>query len=127
MPLTNAGRDFIAKAIMNDSPTPYDNTNAYIGAGDSTTAFDVSQTDLQAATNKLRKGMEASYPQRAGNVLTFRALFGTAEANFAWQEWAIFNAAAAGEMLCRLVESLGTKTAAQSWQFTGQITVQVGA
>jgi hypothetical protein len=127
MPLTNAGRNFIAKAIIADSPTPFDNTNAYLGAGDSTTAFDVSHTDLQASSNKVRKAMEAGYPQRSTNVLTFRALFGTGEANFAWNEWALFNAAAAGEMLCRKVEALGTKANTQSWQLTAQITVAVGA
>ncbi len=126
MPLTNAGRDFIAKAIIDDSPTPFDNTNAYIGAGDSTATFAAAQTDLQASTNKLRKGMEAGYPQRTGNVLTFRALFGTGEGNFAWGEWGIFNHASAGEMLSRIVESLGTKENTQSWQFTVDITVAIG-
>jgi hypothetical protein len=127
MPLTNAGRDFIATAIINDSPTPFDNTHAYLGSGDSTTAFDVTHTDLQAASNKLRKAMEATYPQRAANVLTFRSLFGTSEANWAWQEWALFNAASAGVMLSRKVESLGTKTSAQSWQLTAELTVTIGS
>ncbi len=124
MPLTDAGRDWIASAVMNDGPpTFFDNTNAYLGAGDSNAAFAKAQTDLQAATNKFRKGMEASYPQRSTNVLTFRSLFGTAEANWAWEEWALFNASSGGTMLNRKVESLGTKTSAQSWQLTVTITV----
>jgi hypothetical protein len=128
MPLTTVGRNFIATAIMNDGPpTFFDNSNAYLGSGDSNTAFDAAQTDLQAATNKLRKAMEATYPQRATNVLTFRSLFATGDANWAWEEWALFNAAAAGTMLCRKVESLGTKTSAQSWQITAAITVSIGA
>ena len=127
MGLTNAGRNHIADAIIdNGPPTPFDNTNAYLGVGDSATAFAAAQTDLQAATNKLRKAMEATYPQIATNVLTFRSLFGTADANWAWEEWALFNAAAAGTMLCRKVESLGTKTSAQSWQLTATITVSIG-
>jgi hypothetical protein len=124
MALTNAGRNFIAAAIMNSGPpTFFTNSNAYLGVGDSTTAFNASHTDLQASSNKLRKAMEASYPQLATNVLTFRSLFGTSDANFSWQEWAIFNASSSGTMLCRKVEDLGTKTSAQSWQMTTDITV----
>ncbi len=125
MALTNAGRDFIADAIIdNGTPTLYTNANANMSVGDSTTAFAASQTDLQAATNKLRKAMEATYPKKNGaNVMQFRSLYGTGDANFAWQEWGVFNAAAAGIMLSRKVESLGTKTSAQSWQITVDLTV----
>lgn len=70
--------------------------------------------------------MEAGYPQRATNVLTFRSLFASGEANFAWNEWGIFNAASAGTMMARKVESLGTKTSAQSWQMTATITINAG-
>jgi hypothetical protein len=127
MPLTNAGRDFFAQAAMNDSPTFFDNSNAYLGVGDSTTAFAASQTNLQAETNKVRKAMEASYPQRAGNVLTYRSLFGTSDANFDWQEWGLFNHSSAGVMLSRKVEDLGTKADTQSWQLTADITVNIGS
>ena len=123
MALTNAGRNHIAQAILGEAVTAFNNANAYIGVGDSSTAFAGSQTDLQAATNKLRKAMDASYPTRATNVLTFRATFATTDANYAWQEWGIFNASSAGTMLSRKVESLGTKTSAQSWQMTVDITV----
>ncbi len=123
MALTNAGRNDFAAVIIGDAITDFDNANAYIGVGDSTDAFDKTETDLQAATNKFRQGMEATYPTRATNVLTFRSLFATGDANFAWQEWAVFNASTAGTMLNRKVESLGTKTSAQSWQFTVTLTV----
>ncbi len=123
MALTNAGRDDFAKDIIGESITEFDNTNAYIGVGDSTDAFDKTETDLQAPSNKFRQGMEATYPSRAANVLTFRSLFATGDANFAWQEWGVFNASSGGTMLNRKVESLGTKTSAQSWQFTVTLTV----
>lgn len=126
MGMTNAYRDFQAQAAIGEAVAAFSNANAHIGAGDSTTAFAATQTDLQAATNKLRKAQEASYPTRSGNVLTFRSLFGTADANWAWQEWAIFNASSAGVMMCRKVESLGTKTSAQSWQVTATITINAG-
>jgi hypothetical protein len=125
MPLTESGRNAIAAALVADSFTAFDNGNAYIGAGDSNTAFSASQTDLQASSNKLRKGMEATYPQRTDNVMTFRSLFGTSDANWNWLEWGIFNASSAGTMLTRKQEDLGTKTSAQSWQFTAELTVSI--
>ena len=123
MALTTAGRDLIAKALHGTSFNNFAAANAHIGVGDSTTVFSAAHTDLQAASNKLRKPMESTYPTLATNALTFRSLFGTGDANFAWQEWGVFNAAAAGEMLCRKVESLGTKTSAASWQLTVTVTV----
>lgn len=124
MALTNAGRDFLAQAAVNDSsPTFFTNANAHIGVGDSSTAFNASHTDLQAASNKLRKAMDATYPQRSANVLTFKSTFTTSDANFAWEEWGIFNASSSGVMLNRKAESLGTKTSAQTWAFTCTLTV----
>ena len=123
MALTNAARDLIAQALIGEAFTSFAHANARIGVGDSSAAFGASQTDLQASTNKLRKAMEAAYPTRAGNALTFRSIFGTSEGNFAWNEWGVFNAASAGTMLNRIVASLGTKTSAQSWQLTVTVTV----
>ena len=124
MPGTNAYRDYLAAATTSGTATAYNNANSYIGVGDGTTAFAATQTDL-VGTSKLRKGMDATYPTTSGNTLTFRATFGTSEANFAWNEWGIFNAASAGTMMTRKVESLGTKTASQSWQITTTITVGI--
>jgi len=121
--LLNSGRNHIAAILIGESPTDFNNGNAYSGVGDSTTAFNASQTDLQASTNKARVAMDATYPQRSTNVLTFRSTFGTGSANFAWEEWGIFNASSSGVMLNRKVETLGTKTSAQSWQFTTTLTV----
>ena len=123
MAMTTVGRDYIAQALVGEAFTAFNNANARIGVGDSSTAFAAGQTDLQAPANKLRKAMDAAYPSRAANVLTFRATFGTAEANFAWNEWGVFNAGAAGQMLNRKVESLGTKTSAQTWQLTVDLTL----
>lgn len=122
MPLTDAGRNHLVQAGIGAAVTAFNNANAHIGVGDSATAFAAGQTDLQASTNKLRKAMDATYPSGATNVITFRSTFGTSEANFAWQEWGVFNASSAGTMLNRKVESLGTKTSAQSWQFTVTLT-----
>jgi hypothetical protein len=123
MPITDAGRNLLVQAGIGASVTPFNNANGYIGVGDSSTAFAAGQTDLQASTNKLRKALDATYPSGGSNVITFRSTFGTSDANFAWNEWAVFNASSSGTMLNRKVESLGTKANTQTWQFTVTLTV----
>lgn len=110
--------------------TFFNNAQAAIGVGDSTTAAADTQTDLQGTTfntNKFRVAMDATYPLHtdssgtAGSKsIAFRATFGTGTANIAWQEWGIFNSTsnATGRMLNRKVESLGTKTSAATWVLT---------
>jgi hypothetical protein len=105
--------------------TYFNNAQAAIGVGDSSTAQAATQTDLQAATNKLRKGMDATYPQHTDGVVVgaasviYRSSFLTGEANWVWNEWALFNSstAATGRMLNRKVQALGTKTSG-TWQLT---------
>jgi len=111
--------------------TYFSNAQAAIGSGDSTTAAAATQTDLQAATNKVRKAMDATYPLHTDGTtsgaasIVFRSTFATTDANWAWQEWGVFNSATAatGRMLNRKVESLGTKTSAATWQFTVTLTL----
>ena len=112
--------------------TFFNNGNAYISVGDSTTAAADTQTELQAATNRTRKPQDATYPQHTDTTgtagsksIVFRSTFGTSDANYAWQEWGIFNGAGTGgppttggRMLNRKVESLGTKTSAATWVLT---------
>lgn len=105
------------------SPTAYNNANARIGVGDSSTAEAATQTGLQAATNNLFKGMEASYPSRTNQTLTFRAVFTGDEANYAWNEFSVDNGAAADKNLNRKVSAQGTKTAGQTWTVDMQITL----
>ena len=102
--------------------TFFNNANARIGVGDSTTAAAVTQTGLQAATNKLLKAMDATFPSHTDSTstagaasVTFKSTFGTADANFAWQEWVVDNGT---RTLNRKVESLGTKTSAATWALT---------
>lgn len=110
----------------------FNNANACISVGDSTTAAADTQTELQAATNRVRKAMDATYPLHTDTTgtagsksITFRSTFTTTDANYAWQEWGIFNGPGAGgppttggRMLNRKVESLGTKTSAATWVLT---------
>lgn len=110
--------------------TFFNNANAAIGVGNSTTAAADTQTNLQGAvagTDRFRVAMDATYPQHTDTTgtagsksIAFRSTFGTSSANIAWQEWGIFNSATdgTGRMLNRKVESLGTKTSAATWVLT---------
>lgn len=122
MALTNAGRDFIAQAIVGGAPAVFDSAGAHIGVGDGSAAFDETHTDLQG-TNKTRKPMDTGYPVVAGNTITFQSTFGGSDANYAWQEWGVFNASAGGTMLNRLVEYNGTKLAGQTWILQTTLTI----
>lgn len=123
MALTNKGREFIASKIIGASGAAFDATNARIGVGNSTTAFSVAQTDLQGAS-KFRAPMYTGFPTVAGNKITFKSLFEPNQANFAWNEWGLFNAASGGVMLNRVVEYNGTKLAGQTWIFEVEITIE---
>lgn len=122
MAITTAGKNEVAALIRGTTGTPFNGTNAHIGVGDSSTAFAVGQTDLQAASNKMREQVDA-LPGLTGNVLQFVATFESGDANWAWAEWGIFNAAASGTMLCRKVASHGTKASGDVWTMTADITV----
>lgn len=120
--LVTAGIDELIDLLIGGSATAFNNSNAYLGVGDSSTAAAVGQTDLQAATNKLRKAMNGSYPSKTAPAVDFQSTFGSAEANFAWNEIATFNASSSGVMLNRVVQSLGTKASGATWTLTETIT-----
>jgi hypothetical protein len=70
--------------------------------------------------------MDSGFPTVAANVLTFRSTFSGSEANFAWQEWGIANAASGGTLINRLVENNGTKLSGQTWIFETTLTINIG-
>lgn len=132
--LENAGLTRITTLIIGGGGLAYTATTGRIGTGDSTTAFDATHTDLQAAsgsTHRYFMTLDATYPQVSVGVITSRATFGTADGNYAWQEWCWDVTAAtvaAGTtvgttMLNRKVASLGTKASGASWVFTTTITL----
>lgn len=121
--LVNVGIQLLLDKLIGAAGTVFDNANAYIGIGDSNTAPAAGQTDLQAASNKVRKAMDATFPSRSGQTMTWRCTFATSEGNFSIQEAGIFNAAAAGTMLNRLLAALGTKTSATTLQVTATLTI----
>lgn len=131
--LVNAGIDRLEDLLIGAGGTAYNNGNSRIGVGDSNTGAVASQTDLQAlagSTHRQFEVMDATFPSRASETVTWRSTFTSLEANFAggWQEWCIDNGTAAGTtittpMLNRKVTSLGTKASGTVWQFTATLTV----
>lgn len=107
MGLTTAGMNHLLGLGIGEALTTFANANAHTGVGGGaggTTAFAIGQTDLQGAS-KSRKAQDATFPSRAGNVVTAKATYATGDANFTWDEFALFNASSGNVMLHRGVSA----------------------
>ena len=121
--LLNEGIGELLLLLSGGVATAFSNANAYLGVGDSNTAEDATQTGLQAATNKLYKAMESGYPIIVGQTITFRSIFGTAEANFSWQEFTAANGNSDVSVnLNRKISDQGIKSAGQTFTLDLSIT-----
>jgi len=112
-------------------------TNGRIGVGTSTTAAAFSQTTLVGDTGaasttsyfKLVSGAPTISTAATPPTLVFSSVFGTAVANFAWQEFgtdagtadSVSNATTGGTFFNRGVSSQGTKASGQTWTATETI------
>lgn len=114
-------------ATAGQTLTYFNNGNAAVGVGDSSTAAAGTQTDLQG-TNKVRTAMNGSYPTHTDGTtsgaasIVFQSSYTNLVANFAWNEVGVFNATSGGRMLNRLVQSFGTKSGG-TWSMTVTITI----
>lgn len=120
--LLNEGITRLLNLLTGTTTNPYNNANARIGVGNSTTAAAATQTALQGGST-LFKAMDATYPQVSGQTVTFRATFGGTDANFAWEEFSIDNGSTPNENLNRKVQALGTKSSGSTWVLTVTITI----
>ena len=120
--LLNEGITRLMNLLIGGGGTAFNNANARIGVGDDATVEDAAQTGLLAVTNNDYVGMAATYPQIAGQTITFRAVFDGNTGNFDWNEMTVDNGAAAGENLNRKVSAQGTKVLGQTWTVDLQIT-----
>ncbi len=106
--------------------TAFTNTNAEIGIGDSSASAASGQTDLQAATNKTYKPMNAGYPTPpVSGQVQFQATFASTDANYAWNEFVIKNFSS-GVCLNRSTNGgvgFGTKVAGTTWVVTATMTL----
>jgi hypothetical protein len=119
--LLNVGIDEMWDLIVGDSANHFNNASTQIGVGDSNTAANATQTDLQAATNKTYKGMETGYPTSTSQKATFKASFGASDANYTWNEWVV-KQGTSGKCLNRKVDALGTKSSG-TWTLEVSITL----
>lgn len=124
--LLNEGINELFTLICGTGAVKWDNGNAYMGVGDSATAADATQTALQAASNKLYKAMDTSYPTYGSSQKgTWRSTYGSADANWAWNEITVSNTSGGdtGKNLNRKVQSMGTKASGSTWIATLEITL----
>lgn len=118
--LLNAGITLLLNLLAGAGGTAFNNANSRVGVGDSTAAEAATQTDLQAVTNRLFRGMAATYPIVSAQTITFRSVFAGADANYAWQEFAVDNGTT---KLNRKLSNQGTKIAGQTWTIDLSITL----
>lgn len=81
-----------------------------------------TETGLKGAST-LYKAMDATYPSRVAQTLTFQSAFSSTEANFAWREVSLDNGNTANKNLNRKISSLGTKSTG-TWTLQLTLTIQ---
>mgnify|MGYP000869330535 CR=1 FL=1 len=122
--LLNEGITLLLSLLIGAGGTAYDNSNAYIGVGDSNTASAATQAGLQASANKTYKSMDYGYPQVNNQAVVFRSTFGSSDANYAWKEFTVVNSSSdAGTNLNRKVEDHGIKISGDTWVISCTITI----
>ena len=87
--LTTAGIGRIVSLLTGGGGQTVISTSARVGAGNSSTAEAIGQTDLQAAAGSTNRWFQTCTVTTPSNVLTLAATFGTADGNFVWAEWCI--------------------------------------
>jgi hypothetical protein len=105
------------------SPVKFDNGHAYLGVGSSATGEAATDTGLLSVLSNGYKAMDANYPSRANQTLTFKSTYGANDANGDWREFTVANAN--GEPcknLNRKTSNQGTKTLGQTWILTLTVT-----
>lgn len=99
---------------------PAGNDKTQIGVGSDNTGAQATDTDLIDGSPTY-KTMEAGYPTSTSQKATFKASFGSGDANEAWEEWVVKQVTSA-VCLNRKVESLGTKSTG-TWTLEVDITL----
>lgn len=123
--LLNEGINALFTHICSTGGAKWDNANAHLGVGDSPVAEDAAHDGLQAAVNKFWKGMMAGFPTY-GTIqkATWKSEFLGGEANYAWEEFTVVNAADdTGDNLNRKVSPQGTKISGQVWELSLEISL----
>ena len=129
--ITNAGWTRLMNLLTNQAATQaLDATHARIGVGNSNTAEAYTDTDLGAAAGSANRWFQlvSGAGTLGTRTLAFSATFGTADGNFAWNEFGLdFGTASANTVTAPLFNhkagiAQGTKASGQTWTATATIT-----
>lgn len=113
--IVNAGKNFLASAVINTSASPF----TYMAIGTGTTAAAVGDTAL--GSEVARSAFTSS--SVASNVVTLSTTYAAGTGTGALTEAGILNASSGGTMLSRVVFSAINKGASDSLTITWTITV----
>jgi hypothetical protein len=123
--LLNGGITVLLKLLAGASATAYNNANSNIAVGNSSTAENATQTNLQGTI--VLAGMNATYPQVSGQTITWQASFGSSAANFNWLEVGVQNGTGSPAdpvwLLNRKQQNFGTKVSGSTWTMTLSLTI----
>ena len=92
--LTTAGLGRLTNVFEGGGGAVFNNAQAIIGVGDSTTGALVGDTHLGgdgSTTHAYYQGADSGYPTQVGGAINCNATFGSGNANFTagWQEWCL--------------------------------------
>ncbi|MGL5717331.1 MAG: hypothetical protein ACRCX2_30240 [Paraclostridium sp.] len=122
--LLTSGVEFAVKKLF--FPTTANTQMKVIGVGDGQTSATRDQKDLQGS-NKAYKQCDSGFPKQQDNKLTYQVTFKGNEANFAWNEWGVFDVSSGTkEMLNRVQTAMSRKLQGQVWIFEAVITINKG-
>lgn len=133
--VTTAGLTRITSLILGAGGQAVTNTSARLGVGNGAGTAAVGDSDLSASAgsaNRWFQIMDATFPSSSAGVITFKSTFGTADGNFAWNEWGVdvgTPTVASGNTVAALLlnhktsAALGTKASGATWAFTATLTL----
>jgi hypothetical protein len=133
--LTTAGLGRLTSLAIGGGGQAMTNTATRIGAGNGGGSAAVGDTDLSAAAgsaNRWFQIMDATYPQQAAGVITYRSTFAAADGNFSWTEFGIDigtptvtsgNTVNAVLFNHKTGIALGTKASPAVWVVTATVTI----
>ena len=129
--ITNAGWTRLMNLLTNQGATQaFDATHTRIGVGNSNTAEAYTDTDLGAAAGSANRWFQlvSGAGTLGTRTLSFSATFGTADGNFAWNEFGLDQGTASGNTVTAVFFnhkasiSQGTKASGQTWTATATLT-----
>lgn len=130
--LTTAGLGRIATLVTAGTGNLISSTTARVGVGNGAGTAAIGDTDLSASAGSANRWFQTCTVTIPSNVWTFAATFGTADGNFAWNEFGIdigtatvTSGATVNAVLLNHKTSIaqGTKASGQTWTATATITL----